>query len=66
MTKKTISYKSAMEELQIIVDKLESKAVDIDELTESVKRAAELVAFCQNKLRSTEKEMKTLFDEADE
>lgn len=64
MPKKTLNYQSAMEELQTIVAQLEANAIGIDELSEKVKRAAELVQFCQQKLRTTEKEMDNLFDEA--
>ncbi len=64
MNKKAITYKLAMEELQTIVAQLEANAIGIDELSEKVKRAAELVQFCQEKLRTTEKEMDNLFDEA--
>jgi len=64
MSKKIVNYQSAMEELQTIVAQLEANAIGIDELSEKVKRAAELVQFCQQKLRTTEKEMDNLFDEA--
>lgn len=63
MSKKIVNYQSAMEELQTIVAQLEANAIGIDELSEKVKRAAELVQFCQQKLRTTEKEMDNLFDE---
>jgi len=63
MSKKVLSYKSAMEELQTIVAQLEANAIGIDELSEKVKRAAELVQFCQEKLRITEQEMDNLFSE---
>ena len=64
MSKKIKSYQSAMEELQTIVAQLEANAIGIDELSEKVKRAAELVQFCQEKLRTTEKEMDNLFEES--
>ena len=63
MSKKIVNYQSAMEELQTIVAQLEANAIGIDELSEKVKRAAELVQFCQQKLRTTEKEMDNLFEE---
>lgn len=63
MSKKNLNYKTAMEELQTIVAQLEANAIGIDELSEKVKRAAELVGFCQQKLRITEKQMDNLFDE---
>jgi len=64
MSKRIVNYQSAMEELQTIVAQLEANAIGIDELSEKVKRAAELVQFCQQKLRTTEKEMDNLFEEA--
>ena len=64
MSKKIVNYQSAMEELKTIVAQLEANAIGIDELSEKVKRAAELVQFCQQKLRTTEKEMDNLFEEA--
>ncbi len=63
MSKKTLNYKAAMEELQELVAQLEANAIGIDELAEKIKRAADLIAFCQKKLRTTEKVMETLFDE---
>lgn len=63
MSKKALTYQSATEELQTIVAQLEDNAIGIDALAEKVKRAAELVQFCQEKLRATEKEMDNLFEE---
>ncbi|PIB35477.1 exodeoxyribonuclease VII small subunit [Reichenbachiella sp. 5M10] len=55
--KKTISYQEAYEELQAISEQLESGEANIDQLTDLVKRAKALVKICQDKLRSTEKEL---------
>ncbi|MEM6321429.1 MAG: exodeoxyribonuclease VII small subunit [Bacteroidota bacterium] len=63
MSKKALNYQSALEELQTIVAQLEANAIGIDALSEKVKRAAELVQFCQEKLRTTEKKIDTLFEE---
>lgn len=57
------SYEAAMEELRIIVDQLERNIISMDELAEKVRRATALVAYCQNKLRKTEGEMNTLFED---
>lgn len=46
-----------MNELQEIVLKLESDAVEVDELSSLVKKATELVNFCKEKLRKTEEEL---------
>ena len=48
----TQTYEGAYNELQQIVSALQSDAISIDDLSEKVKRAAELVAFCQDKLRN--------------
>jgi exodeoxyribonuclease VII small subunit len=48
------SYQSAWTELQKIVNELQGGAVGIDELSSKIERAAELVRFCREKLRSTE------------
>lgn len=55
--KKTPSYSEAYEELQAIATKLESGKADIDELAALVNRAKELVKYCQDKLRMTEKSL---------
>ena len=48
------SYQSAWTELQKIVNELQGGAIGIDELSSKIERAAELVRFCREKLRSTE------------
>jgi len=56
MTKKT-TYNKAYEELQAIVEKLQSDEIGLDTLSKEVKRAAELVNICKEKLRTIEKEI---------
>ena len=58
MSKKPLTYKAALEELEKIVDKIEQESPDVDELTSLVKRAVELTDFCKKKLRSTSEELK--------
>ncbi|MDO8367991.1 MAG: exodeoxyribonuclease VII small subunit [Saprospiraceae bacterium] len=48
------SYQSAWTELQKIVNDLQGGSIGIDELTAKIERAAELVRFCRERLRSTE------------
>jgi exodeoxyribonuclease VII small subunit len=52
-----LTYESAYEELKRIAGEIESENVSVDLLAEKVKRAAELITFCQQKLRSTEQEV---------
>jgi len=56
MTKKT-TYNKAYEELQAIVEKLQSDEIGLDTLSKEVKRAAELVTICREKLRTIETEI---------
>ncbi len=48
------TYKQSLIELQQIVSDLENETIGVDELSEKVKRASELIQFCQQKLRGTE------------
>lgn len=49
-----LSYEQAFEELQTIVSAMEGGSIGIDDLSIKVKRAAELIKFCQRKLKTTE------------
>ncbi|NUQ23577.1 MAG: exodeoxyribonuclease VII small subunit [Saprospiraceae bacterium] len=57
---KAPSYESAMQELQRIVDEMQEGAVPIDELALKAAKAAELIAFCRNKLRAIESEIQQI------
>lgn len=48
------SYAIAFEELQAIVREIESGEISVDELSEKVKRATELIKICKTKLANTE------------
>lgn len=52
-----LTYELAYAELAEITRELETEAVSVDVLAEKVKRASELIAFCQGKLRATESEV---------
>lgn len=63
MAKKELTYESAMAELQKIVQELQEQAVNMDELSSKVKRSAELLTYCREKLRKTESETEKMFGE---
>lgn len=52
-----MTYEQAFEELKNIATEIEDETVSVDVLADKVKRASELITFCQNKLRSTESEV---------
>jgi exodeoxyribonuclease VII small subunit len=55
-----LSYETAYAELKKIAAEIENETVSVDVLADRVKRASELIAFCQGKLRSTETEVNNI------
>lgn len=60
-----LTYEAAYEELQEIAAAIENETITVDQLTEKVKRAAVLIAFCQNRLRATESEVTNIIRQLD-
>lgn len=54
---KNLTYESAYAELEQIAREIEDETVSIDILADKVKRASELIAYCQKRLKSTEAEV---------
>ena len=52
-----LTYEGAMEELKEIALQIDNESVTVDVLAEKVKRASELIEFCQLKLKTTETEI---------
>lgn len=61
--KENPSYDEAYEALQKIVSQLEHSEVSIDELNAQMKRAAELLKICKDKLFTTEKNVQEVLQE---
>lgn len=57
MAQQTMTYEKAYEELEGIMLELQEDRISVDDLTVKVKRAAELITFCNEMLRSTESEV---------
>lgn len=64
--KNNYTYEVAFKELQEIVQKIELGDVDIDQLSEYIKRAATLVKICEAKLTETEEEVQNLLKKLNE
>lgn len=58
-----MKYEKAASELEEIVDKMERDELDIDQLSEQLKRAKVLVKLCKDKLTKTDEEIKKLLSE---
>ena len=54
---KELKYEDAMKELELIVSGIEGDDISIDELSEKVKRATELIKICKTKLYKTEEDV---------
>lgn len=52
-----LTYETAYKELSLIAREIENESVSIDVLATKVKRASDLITFCQTKLKSTEAEV---------
>lgn len=52
-----LTYEDAYKELAQIAKEIETESVSVDVLAQKVKRASELITFCQAKLKSTESEV---------
>jgi exodeoxyribonuclease VII small subunit len=57
------TYTAAFEELQQIVRDMEDGEITVDELAIKVKRAAELIKVCKQKLVSTEEDVNQILKE---
>lgn len=66
MAKKKFNYKNALVEIEEIVNRIENEEVEVDELTELVKKAAELIKLCKTKLRDTGGELEDIIEKLDD
>ncbi len=58
-----ISYADALEELEKILAEIETDELDLDTLSEKVKRASFLTKLCKDRLRSTTEEIDKILEE---
>lgn len=60
MANKKLTYAEAMAELEVILARLRSDELSVDDLAKSVARATELIAECRAILTTTEEEVEKL------
>ena len=63
---KNLTYEKAYSELSLIAAEIQNESVSVDVLAEKVKRASELISFCQGKLRSTEVEVNKIITQMEQ
>ena len=60
-----INYTHAFNELQQIVTEIEQGEISVDDLSEKVKRAAQLIKICKAKLTTTEEDVNKILKDLD-
>jgi exodeoxyribonuclease VII small subunit len=58
---KAQTYSEAYSKLEKLVEQIESDDIQLDTLADKVKQAKELIVFCEDKLRTIEKEVGKAF-----
>ncbi|UCD15933.1 MAG: exodeoxyribonuclease VII small subunit [Candidatus Omnitrophota bacterium] len=66
MSKKSIKYSQARDELNKILQDLESERIDVDEVSIKVSRAIELIKLCRQKIDKTELQVNKIVKEFEE
>lgn len=57
------NYQQAFEELKTIVAEIEQGEISVDQLSEKVKRATQLIKICKAKLTATEEDVNKILKE---
>ena len=57
-----MKYEEAMRQLQEIVRKMENDELDIDQMSDQLKKAQELIKICRDKLTKTDEEIQRLLN----
>ena len=60
MANKESGYRKSIDEIEAILAKIESGETDIDDLATEIKRAAQLLKECKEKLFLTEREVENI------
>jgi exodeoxyribonuclease VII small subunit len=58
-------YGRSIKKLEEIIEKIESEAIDVDELSDSVKEAVALIKACKDKIEKAELEVKKAVSDFD-
>lgn len=57
-----MKYETAMKEIESIVAEMESGTLELDTMTEKLKRAQTLIQLCKKRLTDTDNEVKRILD----
>lgn len=63
MVRKDLKYEEAMATLEQIVARMENNELDLDTMSEQLKKAQQLIKLCKDKLTKTDQEIRKLLNE---
>lgn len=63
MAKQEIKYEEAVAQLEAIVRRMETGELNLDSLTDELKKAQKLIKMCKDKLTKTDEEIKKMLEE---
>ena len=58
-----MKYEEAIGQLEKSVRQMENNELDVDQLSEQLKRAQQLIQFCRDKLTKTDEEIRQILEE---
>ena len=63
MIKENIKYEEAVQQRENIVQKLENGELNIDELSNELKKAQKLISLCRQRLTKTDEEIQKILND---
>lgn len=66
MANNEFRYGDAIKEIEEILEHIENEDLDVDDLTDKVKRVAQLIKLCRKKLTQTEQAVEKILEEMQE
>ena len=63
MVRKDLKYEEAMATLEQIVAHMENNELDLDTMSEELKKAKQLIKLCKDKLTKTDQEIRKIINE---
>ncbi|WP_276792089.1 exodeoxyribonuclease VII small subunit [Segatella oulorum] len=63
MVRKDLKYEEAIATLEQIVARMENNELDLDTMSEELKKAKQLIKLCKDKLTKTDQEIRKLLNE---
>ena len=63
MAKEELKYEEAMATLEQIVARMENNELDLDTMSEELKKAQQLIKLCKDKLTKTDQEIRKILNE---